>query len=548
MSLLITGGLGFLGVQSALHFIRRGAVWSPLYKRTVPLTQLTLFDVPAALEGPPLPDELTYDDRVRIVTGDLTEQGVAKEVVDDENLSIVHLASMVSGDTEADPERGWRVNVEGQRALLEAIREQAPGARFLFTSSTAALGPVAEGACAPDDLTKLLPQNTYGFHKAVCELMVNEYGRRGWVDARGLRLPVVVVRPGAPNAALTGAWSSVVREPLAGADCIIPIPLDVVMPVASYQTVVGAIGTLLNDIDSSQLGADRTLMLPSLSASPAELHAAAAELAAEHGLPLGEARARAQVVATRVVTGMGSRTDGRRGESLGLTLTPDPHPEARPHTFMLTLTLSPSASRPHPLALTLTLLPSPSRPHPLALTLALTHTHTLTSHHSPLTLIPSPSPSPSPSHPRPHPSPFTRTLTLILTLTLTQARHLGCRATRALRTSSPRTRATMSRPPSRPSLPIDTNAVRVGVYQGGGTMANRGETMTHNLRAHPRSKVAHERGPRREGRGVFCFYFMRIAVLYSKSLQSLTDTRFEISLLDTPLVPRTDAILKVPDL
>ena len=317
MSLLITGGLGFLGLQTAKHFLRRGEVWSPLFKRVVPLKQLTLFDVPAALSED-IPAELREDNRLRIMTGDLTVQGVADEIIDNDDLSVVHLASMVSGDTEQSPERGWAVNVEGQRALLEALRVKAPGARFLFTSSTATIGPVTDGAAAPDDTTKLLPQNTYGFHKAVCELMVNDYSRRGWVEARGLRLPVIVVRPGVPNAALTGAWSTVVREPLAGENCTIPIPLDVRMPIASYQTVVQATGMLLNDIDDAALGLDRTLMLPSLSASCAELYDAAAAFATEHGVSIGKARERPQEMATRIVTGMGSSTDGARGVALGL--------------------------------------------------------------------------------------------------------------------------------------------------------------------------------------------------------------------------------------
>jgi nucleoside-diphosphate-sugar epimerase len=316
MSLLITGGLGFLGVQVARHYIRRGTVWAPRWGRAVPLEQLTLFDV--GLPAGELPEDLTSDSRVRIMAADLTEDGVAEEIVDDDSLSVVHLASMVSGDTEADHLKGWQVNVEGQRRLLEALRTRAPGARFVFTSSTASLGPVAPGAPDADDLTKLLPQNTYGFHKAVCELMINDYARRGFVDARALRLPVVVVRPGAPNAALTGAWSSVVREPLNGHDVTIPVPMDVKLPVASYQAVVRGISAVLDEVSSDSLGPDRTLMLPSLSTSPQELYDAAGALARERGIKLGEARARAEEVATRIVSGMGERSDGRRAEALGL--------------------------------------------------------------------------------------------------------------------------------------------------------------------------------------------------------------------------------------
>jgi len=277
---------------------------------------LTLFDV--GLPSHSLPPDLSSDDRVQIKTGDLTWEGASDELIDDDSIAVVHLASMVSGDTEQDHLRGWSVNVEGQRALLESLRIRAPGSRFVFTSSTAALGPVAPGASDPDDHTKLLPQNTYGVHKAICELMINDYARRGFVDARALRLPVIVVRPGAPNAALTGAWSTVVRDTLAGGDATIPIPMDVKMPVASYQTVVSAISTLLSEVPSEAVGADRTLMLPSLSTSPQELYDAAVRLAVEHGLAIGTASARAEQVATTIVTNMGARSDGRRGEALGL--------------------------------------------------------------------------------------------------------------------------------------------------------------------------------------------------------------------------------------
>jgi len=316
MQLLITGGVGFLGRQAARHFLRRGVAWNPEYRALTPIKQLTLFDI--ALSGDPLPDEITSDPRVRVKTGDLTIEGVAKELIDRPDTSVVHLASMVSGNTESDPAAGWDVNVEGQRNLLEAMRENAPEGRFLFTSSTATLGPVSEEASAPNDATKLLPMNTYGFHKAVCELMINDYARRGWVDGRGLRLPVIVVRPGAPNAALTGAWSTVVRDPLAGRHCRIPVPLDALMPVASYQTVVAAMEALLNDVSGEQLGADRTLMLPSLSASPRQLLEATIAAAGAHGIELGRVHEQVDPIAARVVGGMGSRTDGSRAAALGI--------------------------------------------------------------------------------------------------------------------------------------------------------------------------------------------------------------------------------------
>jgi len=314
--LLVTGGLGFLGLQTARHFLKVGRLWNPVLQMKAPLSKITLFDVGFPSED--LPSDVVEDERVRVVTGDLREPGVTDEIIDDPDTSVIHLASMVSGDTEAKPEDGWKVNVEGQRLLLDSLSKRAPGARFLFTSSTACLGPVADDSAAPDDYTKLLPQNTYGFHKAVCELMLNDYSRRGLVDGRALRLPVIVVRPGVPNAALTGAWSTVVREPLAGRPCAVPVPLDVRMPVASYQVVVRAMEVMLNDIDAGELGADRTLMLPSLSVSAQDLMDAARKLASEHSLPFAAVQEKVSPTAERVVRGMGSRTDGSRATMLGV--------------------------------------------------------------------------------------------------------------------------------------------------------------------------------------------------------------------------------------
>ena len=221
---IVTGGLGFLGLQFAKRILRGGVAWSPLTKQASKLETLTLVDL--RFPEAPLPEEVTSDPRVRVRTGDLAAPGIATELIESPDVAVVHLASMVSGDSEAQPDEAWLANVTAQHSLIHALREAAPGARFLFTSSTAALGAVGDGAADPDDATKLLPQNTYGFHKAVSELMLNDASRRGWVDGRALRLPVVVVRPGAPNAALTGAWSSVVREPLAGRDYALPLPRD----------------------------------------------------------------------------------------------------------------------------------------------------------------------------------------------------------------------------------------------------------------------------------------------------------------------------------
>ena len=118
MSLLITGGLGFLGQQIARHMLRVGSVWSSKFEQAVPLQQLTLFDATFRQSM----EALTSDERLRVKTGDLTEEGIPEELIDSDDVAVVHLASMVSGDTEAEPERGWATNVEGQRRLLAALQ------------------------------------------------------------------------------------------------------------------------------------------------------------------------------------------------------------------------------------------------------------------------------------------------------------------------------------------------------------------------------------------------------------------------------------------
>lgn len=320
MHLLITGGFGFLGQQLARRLLAHKslAIPTPAFANAPkPLTQLTLFDTKYPNE--PLPSDVETDERVRVMIGDITEPGVADELIDEPEMAVVHLASMVSGDSEADPERAWHVNVEGHRRLLEAVRHNAPGARFLFTSSTATFGALPGGAPAPSDATKQLPQNTYGFHKVVCEMMLNEYSRRGWVDGRGLRLPVIVVRPGAPNKAATTCWSSAVREPLAGVDARIPVPAGSRLPVASYQAATSAMQQLLSGVDGAELGHDRMLTLPSLSLTPAELHAAAVAEGSRRGLAhVGALVEEVDELASTVVGSMSASVDGSRGRGLGL--------------------------------------------------------------------------------------------------------------------------------------------------------------------------------------------------------------------------------------
>ena len=167
-----------------------------------------LFDnAPPAL---PLPE----DKRLTVVTGDIADRETVARLIAPGTDAVFHLAAIVSGQAEADTDLGYRVNLDGTRAVLDACRALGPRRSVVFASSLAVYG----GALPPEvgDETALTPQTSYGAQKAIGELLVNDYSRKGFVDGRALRLPTVVVRPGRPNRAASTFASSMIREPLAG--------------------------------------------------------------------------------------------------------------------------------------------------------------------------------------------------------------------------------------------------------------------------------------------------------------------------------------------
>ena len=201
MRIVITGGCGFLGRRLAMLLLERGSSLGAI-------EQLVLFDnAPSAL---PLPD----DRRLEVVTGDIADRETVRRLLLPGAAVVFHLAAVVSGQAEADTDLGYRVNLDGTRAVLDACRALGACPRLIFASSLAVYG----GALPPEvgDDTPLTPQSSYGTQKAIGELLVNDYTRKGFVDGRALRLPTVVVRPGLPNRAASTFASSIIREPLAG--------------------------------------------------------------------------------------------------------------------------------------------------------------------------------------------------------------------------------------------------------------------------------------------------------------------------------------------
>jgi D-erythronate 2-dehydrogenase len=255
-AILVTGGGGFLGSRLAEQLRERK-----------PNARITLLDtaVPPALGS-----------RFTCVTGDIAERSVIESALTPDTTSVFHLASVVSGGAEADFDLGYRVNLEGARNLLEACRRLAKPPRFVFASSVAAFGGKLPRVL--DDATMPAPQTSYGTQKVICEYLVADYTRKGFVDGRSLRLPTIVVRPGKPNLAASSFASSIIREPLAGIAVDCPVPESTGVWILSPRRAVEAF------IHAHELPADawpttRVVNLPGITRTVREMIDAMARVA-----------------------------------------------------------------------------------------------------------------------------------------------------------------------------------------------------------------------------------------------------------------------------
>jgi nucleoside-diphosphate-sugar epimerase len=258
MRIVITGGCGFLGRRVAIRLLERGCGLGPI-------DELVLFDNAA----PALP--LPKDNRLRLITGDIADRDTVAQLIAPGTDAVFHLAAIVSGEAEANTDLGYRVNLDGTRCVLEACRALETAPRLVFASSLAVYGGGLPPAVGDD--TALTPQTSYGTQKALGELLVNDYSRKGFVDGRALRLPTVVVRPGRPNRAASTFASSIIREPLSGQDAVCPVAPDTVMALASPRRIVEGLVHAL-DLPAASFGASRSLQLPGFSVAVGEMAAA----------------------------------------------------------------------------------------------------------------------------------------------------------------------------------------------------------------------------------------------------------------------------------
>ncbi len=230
MKVLITGGAGFLGRRLAAQLLARGELAGP---NGAPerIDELLLLDVVEASGF--------SDARVKTLVGDIADRAVLERAIDTQTGAIFHLAAIVSGQAEADFELGMRINLDASRSLLEVCRALGHRPRVLFTSSVAVYGGELPEVVL--DETALNPQSSYGTQKAIAELLLGDYARRGFVDGRVLRLPTISVRPGRPNAAASSFASGIIREPLNGEDAVCPVPLDTRLWLLSPRRAIDAL-------------------------------------------------------------------------------------------------------------------------------------------------------------------------------------------------------------------------------------------------------------------------------------------------------------------
>jgi D-erythronate 2-dehydrogenase len=301
MHILITGAAGMIGRKLTARLVKDGKL------NGQPIDHLTLTDVVAA-EKP-----ADFKGKVDISTGDLAAPGAAEKLIAGKPDMIFHLAGVVSGEAETDFDKGYHVNLDGTRALLEAIRAADYKPKVVFTSSIAVYGAPFPPAGIPDDF-HLTPLTSYGTQKAISELLLADYNRRGILDGVGIRLPTICVRPGKPNKAASGSFSGIIREPLAGLEAILPVADSVRHTHASPRSAVGFLIHAAG-LSREQLGPRINLAMPGVCCTVAEQIESLARIAG----PKVAARIRREPdeLVMRIVAGWSERIDARRAPELG---------------------------------------------------------------------------------------------------------------------------------------------------------------------------------------------------------------------------------------
>jgi nucleoside-diphosphate-sugar epimerase len=266
MKILIIGGAGMIGRKLAERLARDGELGGKT------ISSVVLHDVAEA--AVPVGAKV----QVKVATGDLPAAGEAAKLVADRPDVIFHLAAIVSGEAEQEFDKGYRINLDGTRALLEAARRTGHKPRLVFASSIAVFGAPFPDAIGDEFFSA--PLTSYGTQKAISELLVSDYTRKGFLEGISLRLPTICVRPGKPNKAASGFFSNIIREPLAGHEAVLPVADSVTHWHASPRAAVEFMRHAAT-LDTTQVGPRRALTMPGLAVTVAEQIAALRKVAGD---------------------------------------------------------------------------------------------------------------------------------------------------------------------------------------------------------------------------------------------------------------------------
>lgn len=255
MRILILGGGGFLGRRLAKELIQNGGLAQG------ELVRLTMVDIAFA-------EDTLHDSRVEYIRADFSDEAAITNILQQQPDVIFHLAAIVSGEAEKNLELGMKINFYASLQVLELCRKLAIHPRIVFASSCAVFGGDVSRVITDETAPK--PRSSYGTQKAMVELLVNDYSRRGFVDGRSIRLPTIAIRPGKPNAATSSFVSSIIREPLQGKKATYPVPPETPCWILSPKHAIKNFIHAAN-IDEKLLGDDRVINLPGLTVTVREM-------------------------------------------------------------------------------------------------------------------------------------------------------------------------------------------------------------------------------------------------------------------------------------
>ncbi len=300
MHILITGAAGMIGRKLTARLVKDGQL------NGKEIDRLTLIDVVAPEKS------AGFAGTVELSASDLSSPGAAAKAIAGKPDVIFHLAGVVSGEAETDFDKGYRVNLDGTRALLEEIRAAGYKPKVLFSSSIAVYG--APFPASISDEFQLTPLTSYGTQKAISELLLADYNRRGILDGVGIRLPTICVRPGKPNKAASGFFSGIIREPLAGQEALLPVSESVRHMHASPRAAVGFLIHAAG-LTREQLGPRINLAMPGVSCTVGEQIDALRRVAGDK--VAARIRRAPDDLVQRIVSGWAERLDAKRARDLG---------------------------------------------------------------------------------------------------------------------------------------------------------------------------------------------------------------------------------------